>query len=99
MIHHNVMFRFREELPEDIKQREAFAFKSAIEALPMVIPFIRSIAVGINCNPSEDWHICLESTFDTLDDVKTYAIHPSHQAAAARLKPFVTGRACTDCEF
>lgn len=45
-------------------------FKAAIEALPAQISFIRRIFVGLNLNPDEKWDICLESEFDSLDDVK-----------------------------
>lgn len=92
------MFRLREDLSEAEKQAAALAFKADIEALPAVIGSIRSIHVGLNCNPDEQWHICLSSAFDTLEDVRAYADHPAHRAAAARLKPSVAGRACVDCE-
>ena len=71
-------------------------FKAAIEALPATIPFIRGIHVGLNENPAEVWDICLDSSFDTLDDVKAYAIHPAHVAAAGILKDAKENRACVD---
>lgn len=74
-------------------------FKAAIEALPATIPSIRKIFVGLNINSDEKWDICLESEFDTLDDVKAYAIHPAHVAAAGILKEAKQDRACTDYVF
>ena len=59
-------------------------------------PFIRDIHVGLNENPAEVWDICLDSSFDTLDDVKAYAIHPAHVAAAGILKDAKENRACVD---
>ena len=41
-------------------------------------------------------YICLDSEFDTLEDVKTYSAHPDHQAAAGLLKGYKQDRACVD---
>jgi hypothetical protein len=73
-------------------------FKQAIEALPHSIPCIRQIHVGFNVNPAEKWDVCLESTFDSLQDLDFYAQHPLHKAAAGDFVPYVAGRACTDFE-
>ena len=54
--------------------------------------------VGLNINEAETWDICLESEFDTLDDVKAYAVHPAHVAAAGILKDAKQDRACVDYE-
>ncbi|MBQ7634896.1 MAG: Dabb family protein [Bacteroidaceae bacterium] len=99
MISHTVMFRLRTDLSDAERLQAAVTFKRDIEALPALIPTIRSIRVGLNINPAEQWHICLVSEFDTLSDVATYAAHPAHVSAAARLKPAVAERACADCEF
>ena len=64
--------------------------------LTAVIPFIRQIEVGFNINSDETWDICLNATFDTLDDVRAYAVHPSHTAVAGALKPYLSGRSCVD---
>ncbi len=97
MISHTVMFRLRKELSEAERLQASVTFKRAIEALPASIPCIREIAVGLNINPDEQWHICLTSRFDSMDDVRAYAAHPDHVAAASQLKPAVAERACTDC--
>ena len=99
MIHHTVMFRLRDELSEAERLQAATRFKRDIEALVNSIPAIRSIAVGLNINADEHWHICLLSQFDTLADVRAYAAHPLHLEAAGRLKPFVQQRACVDSQM
>lgn len=98
MIHHVVMFKFKEEI--EINQRDCIfeEFKSAIENLPEHLPFIKKIQVGHNCNPSEKWDICLYSEFETLQEVNTYSIHPLHQQAATIIRPHICDRACTDYE-
>ena len=70
MVKHIVLFKLKETLSPAEKADIMNRFKAAIEALPATIPFIRDIHVGLNENPAEVWDICLDSSFDTLDDVK-----------------------------
>ncbi len=96
MVKHIVIFRLKDGLSFEEKEKAMNNFKQGIEALPAVIPTIRAIAVGLNINADEACDICLDSTFDTLDDVRAYSAHPDHQAVAGRLKPFVASRSCVD---
>ncbi len=95
---HIVMFKFRDDVSADVRQAAREAFKKGIEALPATIPFIRSVHVGFNANPAEKWDICLDSSFDSLDDVKAYSVHPAHKAVASELMKHVGERACVDFE-
>ena len=99
MVKHIVLFKLKDEAPADKKREAMHAFKQAIEALPAKIPFIRKVEVGLNFNPAETWHIALYSEFDTLDDVKAYAVHPDHVAAGALLAEVRESRACVDYEI
>ena len=100
MVKHIVLFQLKDSLSSEEKTDVMNRFKAAIEALPAQIPFIRKVFVGLNMNPAEKWDLCLESEFDSLDDVKAYAVHPAHVAAAGILKDAKQDRACTDyvCE-
>ena len=98
MVKHSVMFKLKDTLSKDEKWEVMNRFKAAIEALPTRIDVIRKVFVGLNINEAETWDICLESEFDTLDDVKFYAAHPEHVAAAGILKDAKQDRACVDYE-
>ena len=98
MVKHIVLFKLKDEVPEDGKLVVMNKFKEAIEALPAVIPVIRKIEVGLNTNPGETWHIALYSEFDNLDDVKFYATHPLHVAAGKIIAEAKESRACVDYE-
>lgn len=98
MMKHTVMFQLRKDVDVAERQRAMQQFKHDIEHLPEIIPCIREIHVGINLNPDELWDICLDSTFNTLEDIRAYAAHPAHVAVAAALKPFVANRSCVDYE-
>ena len=99
MVKHIVLFKLKENLSTEEKQAVIDKFKAAIEALPPVIPSIRKIFVGQNINADEKWDICLESEFDTLEDVKAYAVHPPHVSAAGNLKEAKQDRPCSDYIF
>ena len=99
MVKHIVMFKLKETLSAEEKLDVMNRFKVAIEALPATIDVIRKVFVGLNINGAETWDICLESEFDTLEDVKAYAVHPDHVAAAGILKDAKLDRACVDYEM
>lgn len=99
MIKHIVLFKLKPELSEAEITSIYNTFRQDICALPASIPCICSIDVMLNCNPNESFHIALDSTFDTLDDVAIYAAHPDHQAAAAKIRPYIEARSCVDANI
>lgn len=99
MVKHIVLFKLKDEAPAEVRLAAMNAFKAAIEALSAKIPFIRSIEVGLNINPAETWSIALYSEFDSLDDVRRYAVHPDHVAAGKLLAEVRESRACVDYEL
>lgn len=98
MVKHIVLFKLKDEVPTEKKLAVMNSFKEAIEALPAKISVIRKVEVGLNINPGESWNIALYSEFDSLEDVKTYAIHPDHVAAGKLLAEVKESRACVDYE-
>lgn len=99
MIRHIVIFKLKPAMSAQEKKSVMTAFKSDIEALPAVINCIRNIRVGLNVHADEVCDICLESVFDTLDDVRAYSVHPAHRAVAGRLAPYIEVRSCVDYEI
>ena len=79
MIRHIVMFKLRQFNSEDEKQAMLQQLKTRIEKLPSKIDFIRSMEVGINLrNHPSAYDLVLTSTFDNLEDVEKYTVHPAH---------------------
>ena len=94
MLHHIVLFSLREDAS---KAATMLDFKAAIEALPAQITDISfTVSVEFNVNSVESYDLALVSKFANLDDLKTYATHPLHLAAAQIIAPLKTGRACVD---
>lgn len=97
MIKHIVTFKLT-GTPEE-RREVATKFKEALLALPAVIDVLRSMEVGINENPAEQWDVVLTAVVPTMADVDTYAKHPAHVAAASLLAGHKEARACVDYEF
>lgn len=97
MVKHIVTFKLSGTPSE--RREIAGRFKSALLALPAQIDVLRSMEVGINENPDEDWDVVLTAVVPTMDDVSVYARHPAHVAAAALLAGHKEARACVDYEF
>jgi len=84
MIQHIVMFKLRETMPAEQKDKNKWEMKRRLEALPGKIDVIRSMQAGINVKESERaFDVVLVSTFDNLDDLETYRVHPAHQEFVA----------------
>ncbi len=99
MVKHIVLFQLRDNLEPDERQKAMDSFRKGILALPDQIPFIKHIELEYCINPEEKYDVALYSEFDSLDDVKAYAVHPCHVAVASAFIPFVQSRACTDYEI
>lgn len=97
MVKHIVTFKLKGT--EEERRRVAEQFKEALMALPEKIDVLRSMEVGINANPSEDWDVVLVAVVDNMEDVSVYAKHPAHVAAASIIGPFKDSRACVDFYF
>ena len=88
------MFRLKGTPEERLEVAERF--RDALLALPAQIPVLRSMEVGINSNPSEDWDVVLTAVVGTMEEVDIYAKHPAHVAAASLLAGHKDSRACVD---
>lgn len=99
MIKHIVLFKMRDDIDAQQKETELEVIKAGLEALLGVVPSLRSMEVGINCNPAEKFDLALISTFDDLEGLNAYAVHPDHVAVGKRIRAMLDVRACNDFEF
>jgi hypothetical protein len=100
MVRHVVMFKLTEFASPAEKQARMEQIKIGLEALAGRIDVVRSIHVGLNINPSEEWDVMLTAEFDSLEDLPAYSNHPEHIAVlSALIAPVKAARACVDCEI
>lgn len=86
-LRHVVLFKFKDEAPEE----EIAKIHQAFQDLPTAIPQIRDFEWGMNDSPEnfhQDFTHCYLITFDTeYDRDSIYTPHPAHQAFVASLQP------------
>lgn len=98
MIKHIVLFKMRDDIEIEHKEVELAAIKAELEALMGVVPSLRSMEVGLNCNSAEKFELALVSTFDDFAGLEAYAVHPDHLAVGKKIRAMLDVRACTDYE-
>ncbi len=83
MIVHIVMFKFKDENKEiNIKN-----VKKRLEELQDKIDVLKSIEVGIDISKSErSFDLSLYSTFQSREDLQTYAVHEEHLKVVELIK-------------
>lgn len=97
MVKHIVMWKFKEFAQGRTKQENLALVKSMLEQLPGKIDFIRSMEVHLNENPKEGmFDAVLVSTFDSLEDVERYRVHPEHKAISSYVSLVREERASAD---
>ncbi len=83
MLRHVVFFKFNAGVAEE----EVCDLIESLRALDGVIPEIRDLEVGRDIVRSErSFDFALFSSFDDLEAMQRYQIHPDHQAVVAKVK-------------
>jgi len=83
VIVHIVMFNFKEENRAENIAKTKVMLESLVEK---IVPLL-SMEVGIDFNGSERaMDLSLISTFETKEDLATYAVHPAHLEVVAFIK-------------
>lgn len=101
MVKHIILWRLRSELSAEEKQAKAQAIKQGLEGLQGQVPGLLSIHVQIDGRlDSSNADIMLDSTLESAEALKGYAVHPAHVAVAnGVVRPNTELRTCLDYEF
>ena len=98
MVHHIVCWNFVEELSEKERQEAGMLIKQKLEEIRPHAQGALSIEVKINELSSSNRDIALISTFETVEDLKAYQVHPMHVEAGKYIRSVTCDRACIDYE-
>ena len=101
MVKHIILWRLRAELSAEEKQAKALAIKLGLEGLLGQVPGLVDIHVQIDGRlDSSNMDIMLDSTLDSPESLRGYAVHPAHVAVANGIvRPNTELRSCLDYEF
>ena len=100
MVKHIVLWKLKEELSTEEKNRVKRELKEALEGLKNRIKEIIELKVNVEGLEGSTVDVLLESTFENETALKAYAVHPDHVAAGKeKIRPFMAERICYDYEF
>jgi len=95
MITHIVLFKFKPETTEAEVQKLA----EGLGGLPQLIEEIREFRFGADVVRSErSYDLGLVSSFEDLDALQRYNVHPEHQKVVAQVKAIATNVVSVDFE-
>jgi hypothetical protein len=98
MVKHIILWKLRSDLEAVEKQTASLAIKQGLEGLKGQVPGLLDIHVQIeNRLESSNVDIMLDSTLESEEALKGYAVHPAHVAVAnGVVRPNTELRACLD---
>ena len=99
MVKHIILWTLKDELSADEKAQVKAGIKEGLEGLAGKIPGMIDIKVNINGLATSNADLMLDSTFESEDALKGYAVHPEHVAVAdGKVRPYTKLRCCLDYE-
>ena len=100
MIKHVIIWNLKDTLTAEEKQSVKLAAKQNLEALVGKIDGLIDLKIETDFLPTSNGEMMLDSTFESFEALKAYAIHPAHQAAANEfVRPYTASRSCVDFEI
>ena len=101
MVKHIILWKLRSELSAEEKREKALAIKQGLEGLKGQVPGLMEIHVQIDGRlDTSNADIMLDSTLESFDALKGYAVHPAHVAIAdGVVRPNTELRTCLDFEL
>lgn len=101
MVRHIVMWKLDESYTNEEKSNFITEFSSKLLSLDGKISELKAISVNSNSPdaPAANYDLVLDTTFNNIDDLKAYAVHPEHVKVVEFAKQFKLQRSCVDYDF
>jgi len=97
MIKHIILWQLKDEFSEEEKIQIRAGIKEGLEGLQGKIPGLIDIHVRAEFLPSSNADVMLDSTFESEEALKAYAVHPEHvKVADEKVRPYTKSRVCMD---
>lgn len=99
MVKHVILWTLKDEFNQEEKDNIKAGIKEGLEGLMGQIPGLLEIKVNTNGLASSNADLMLDSTFESEEALKGYAVHPAHVAVAdGKVRPYTASRVCLDYE-
>lgn len=100
MIQHVILWKLLEGANGKSKEENFERIREELSTLPALIPQIRSLTVVKNENPTDkNMDVALITSFDNLEDLDAYVIHPEHVKVGRFIGTVVCARSAIDYRF
>ena len=100
MVKHVILWNLKEEYSAKEKEEIKKNIKTGIESLNGKIPGLIDIKVHITGLESSTADLMLDSTLESEEALKNYAVHPDHvEVANTIVRPHTAKRSCLDFEI
>lgn len=101
MVKHIILWTLNPELSEEEKVNVKKEIKAGLEALVGQVPGLVECKVNVDGRlDSSNCDVMLDSTLESPEALKGYAVHPAHVAVAdGKVRPFTVQRVCLDFEI
>jgi len=100
MIQHVVLWKLKEGANGKSNQENFEQMHDLLSALPALIPQLRSVSVVKNENPTDkNMDVALITSFDSLEDLNIYVIHPEHVKVGRFVSTVVSTRSAIDYQI
>ncbi len=100
MVKHIILWTLDSKLSEEEKVNIKKGIKEGLEGLVGKVPGLIDVKVNIEGRlASSNADVMLDSTLESEEALKNYAVHPEHVAVAdTKVRPYTIQRSCLDFE-
>lgn len=99
MVKHVILWKLREDIPAEELAAVKQGIKDGLEGLVGQVPGLVDVHVYTNGLPTSNVDVMLDSTLESFEALKGYAVHPAHVAVAdGKVRPYTCQRSCLDFE-
>lgn len=99
MVKHIILWKLKEEVAGEAKEKVLREMKENLEALVGKVPGLTELRIVTAPLASSNADVMLDSTLESEDALKGYQSHPDHVAVAnTYVRPYTEVRLCMDYE-
>ena len=101
MVKHIILWKLRDDLSSAEKEIVKQGIKAGLEGLKGQVPGLIDIHVYVDGRlDSSNADVMLDSTLESPEALRGYAVHPAHVAVAdGKVRPYTAVRTCLDFEI
>lgn len=100
MVKHIILWTLNPELSDQEKANVKKGIKEGLEGLKGKVPGLLDVVVNVDGRlQSSNCDVMLDSTLESEEALKAYAVHPAHvEVANTKVRPYTVQRTCLDFE-